>query len=73
MTDKSKPAFPFQGALHLYDEVVPACYADGMTLREYYAGLAMQGLCANPGFINIPPATQAVEIADALIAELAKE
>lgn len=48
---------------------------DGMTLREHYAGLAMQGLNANPEWTMLPPegkAQQALEDADALIRELEK-
>jgi hypothetical protein len=44
----------------------------GMTLREYYAGQAMAGLCAN-GSKHIPTsayAEAAVSFADALIAAL---
>lgn len=46
----------------------------GMTLRQHYAGLAMQGLLACPG-IDGPYdeiAAHAVNAADSLIAELAK-
>ena len=47
----------------------------GMTLRQYYAGLAMQGMLANaeitrPNEVCISEA--AVKIADALLAELEK-
>jgi hypothetical protein len=48
----------------------------GLTKREYFAAMAMQGLCANsiPGshhsFNNT--ANEAVRYADALLAELAK-
>lgn len=53
----------------------------GMTLREYYAGLAMQGLLANgesPGYAGLAQregfhestAIIAVRMADALIAKL---
>lgn len=50
---------------------------NGLTKREYFAGLAMQGLCAyngssgsNAGPGNI--AVRSLEIADALLAELNK-
>ncbi len=43
----------------------------GMTKREYFAAMAMQGLCADP---HRPPvydiAKLAVKMADALLAEL---
>ena len=46
-----------------------------LTKREYFAGLAMQGLCADPNnhdlFSSIEHAAQnAVAIADVLLAEL---
>lgn len=45
----------------------------GITLRQHYAGLAMQGLVVNRGSINRGVTAQiAVEIADALISELYK-
>jgi hypothetical protein len=45
-----------------------------MTLREYYAGLAMQGLLANAprSLPSGQTAAVAVDHADALLAELAK-
>ena len=49
---------------------------NGLTKREYFAAMAMQGLCANsiPGNQHIPNnlASEAVVYADALIAELSK-
>lgn len=48
-----------------------------ISLREYFAGLAMQGLCANsiPGTQHQPKnlAIEAVSISDALIAALNSE
>ena len=46
----------------------------GMTLRQYYAGLAMQGILAHPEGFTTPEgyAKDAVAQADALIAELDK-
>lgn len=47
--------------------------APGMTLREYYAGLAMQGVCANSDSTDwtaASVATVAVALTDALIAAL---
>jgi hypothetical protein len=65
--DMSKQVFP--GTNDMYD---------GMTLREYYAGLAMQGFCANESVTDsqgdgLVIARAAVKHADALIAELNKE
>lgn len=49
---------------------------EGLTKREYLAGLAMQGICANPT-TDIKPhgeaiAIIAVECADALLKELSE-
>lgn len=46
-------------------------FARDMTMRDYFAGLAMQALIDNDGlFLEIP--TQAYEIADAILKERAK-
>jgi len=46
----------------------------GMNLREYYAGLAMQGLFTNHRNEDIAAlASDAVRIADALLEELSKD
>ena len=46
----------------------------GMTKREAFAMAAMQGLCADPDMPGITSSVQlAVELADALLAELDKE
>jgi hypothetical protein len=46
-----------------------------MTLREHYAGLAMQGLLSDGGYYTDPTegARLAIAHADALIAELQRE
>ena len=46
----------------------------GLTKREYFAGLALQGLLANPEIPigELSNATEAVEYADALITALNK-
>jgi hypothetical protein len=52
-------------------------YQAGLTKREYFAALAMQGLiaCQHDGFTGdeIAVVTRAVRYADALLAELDKE
>ena len=51
-------------------------HVGGLTIREYYAGLAMQGLLAGRmGYQTTPEhwCQTAVAMADALLAELAKE
>lgn len=51
---------------------------DGMTLLEHYAGLAMQGMLANVGILEqagldvTKVAVDAIDYAQALIAELEK-
>lgn len=49
----------------------------GMTLREYFAAKAMQGLLSNPGQIDTTNykwvAENAIGYADALLAELSKQ
>lgn len=70
MTKHHERAFP----LH------PGIMADwqdnaGMTKREYFAGLALQGLLVTKAIEHLSAqhvAKQAVKFADALIAELAK-
>ena len=66
-TIKEKSAFPF----FPYDQ--------GLTKREYFAGLAMQGLLGSPATINNKSdktpqdiASASVFVADALIVELNK-
>jgi len=67
MTDISKPAFPRPASDYNYSQ-------DGMTLREYYAGQVLAGLCADPNLIAQygSLAKTCVGLADALIAELNK-
>ena len=60
------PAFPIPGPL----------FAIGLTKRELFAAMAMQGIASNPNAATIEGpdvvAGAAVEAADALLAELAK-
>lgn len=76
MKYKSKPAFPLLVNRVWNGHVVPDFYAEGMTLREYYAGLAMQGMLC--GDIHITKdfdfiIKKSIEYADTLIAELEKK
>jgi len=54
----------------------PGYSNSGMTIREHFASLALQGLCANylrenvSGWSNKTYAVEAVSLADALIEEL---
>jgi hypothetical protein len=61
-----RPAFPTNESSEL--NLIP-----GMTLREYAAIKAMQGIVARTGQHQDYTAKDAVKCADALIAELAKE
>ena len=73
MTDGNEMAFArpaYQYASGSYDQP-----SDGMTKREYFAALAMQGLCSNPHYTNHVGwyedlKMDAVQQADNLIAEL---
>lgn len=70
MSKANEPAFPVHGRPH-----APGAILDGLTKREYFAALAMQGMCGLPsGSYSYPGqlAIEAVETADALLAELAK-
>lgn len=62
--NRKEPAFPVNHTPY-----------EGRTKREYFAGLAMQGLLADQSRTLFPAqyAEMAVECADALLAELAKE
>jgi len=80
MTEKAK---------QLGQETVEPCYVvtntdkkgeitveihDGLTKREYFAVMAMQGLCVNDGFLTTEILTaQSIRHADALLEELSKE
>jgi hypothetical protein len=64
-----QPAFPAPGTM--YQGATP-----GMTLRQYYAGVALQGLLAqDPASLDrvrLTPTQRAVAFADDLLAELNK-
>lgn len=64
---KNESAFPV---------VLPDYVAGGLTKREYFAAIAMQGILANPecmGLTDSETAKCAIGNADALIQELSKE
>lgn len=76
------PAFPSRTVSYVRatpDGHIDPVYQDstGMTLRQHYAGLAMQGIMSAEGqdvvYSLEMVATRSVAIADALIAELEKE
>jgi hypothetical protein len=63
------PAYPVLQTLSGHVGMVSA----GLTKRELFAAMAMQGLCANPGFADINShaiASYATNQADALLAAL---
>lgn len=66
-----EPAYPVTNL-----EVDPKSnFRAGLSMRQYFAAMAMQGLCANSsleGWIDKDRAREAVYCADALIAELNK-
>lgn len=72
MENENRSAFPLPND-------VPQDYSgsniDGLTKREYFAGLALQGLCANQ-FLDYksPKETvrKAIDLADFLLSELDK-
>jgi hypothetical protein len=67
MPDNGGPAFPTSRP----PNIVGGRY-DGMTVRDYFAAAALQGICAQG--VQIPPvaATQAYRLADAMIDEREK-
>lgn len=80
--NKNLPAFPdtMRAAPQSYINQYPENWPTGLTKREYFAGLAMQGLMAcndKGGFNSIEDSCAeaahfAVKAADALLAELSK-
>lgn len=69
------PAFPVVGMAQLGTQEVYAIFQSGMTLRDYFAAKAMQGLLATPdmgGLFWEELAHRSVKMSDALLAELAK-
>lgn len=56
------------------DEPIAYVEFEGLTKREYFAGLAMQGLAARGAYIpTVNAAEAAVKMADALIEALNKD
>ena len=71
-TNTGGPAFPLS-TVDPYDRRVTSC--DGMTLLDYFAGLAMQGLLSDPNIKARPLdfAIRAYAMADAMIEYRNKE
>ena len=73
MQDKNTPAFPVDD--REYDQNDNwSIYCGGLSKREYFAGQALAGLCANPEVMSAYPSETVVEMsvnaADAIIKEL---
>lgn len=62
----SEPAFP------VIDPINKAFTKKGLSKREYFAGLAMQGLMSNPDYGLIDIAKESIAIADRLLEQLEK-
>lgn len=80
MSLADKPAFPSTMLVSKNGTYIDNFGEDGMTLRQYYAGLAMQGIIAScPSGMDATKipfedwAKSAVKQADALIKELEKK
>ena len=72
--NENELAFPFQ-----FGDSFGGNAHEGLTKREYFAGLAMQGILSKAGFsaahndLHQYLAQEAVKFADALLTELANE
>ena len=65
MKNSEKPAYPIQTDRELnYDD------ANGLTKREYFAAMAMQGLLASGARLNVDE--RSIEYADELLKQLEK-
>jgi hypothetical protein len=67
MKDNGGSAFPVPNDANVNDE-------KGMSLRDYFAAAALQGLIVNGQTVNVhcPLSVRAYEIADAMLAERSK-
>lgn len=83
MKNENRPAYPLSGDYY-QNEIgrgkAPDVY-QGLTKREYFAAMAMQGLCANPN-VSVDKsqadvvqfyATVSIKFADELLRQLDKE
>lgn len=75
-----EPAFPrdFNAVAYTAGDgplelTIPDPGPPGMSKRELFAAMAMQGLCANSGFNRETIEEESIDCANALLAELAKE
>lgn len=78
MENKDTPAFPVLEMQSIGGKQFLDCTAPGLTKREYFAVMAMQGICASEYPKDMPQsfadwaAEMATCCADALIEELSK-
>lgn len=74
MSLADKPAYPVP-MVPLFEGGFTEVARPGLTIRQYFAGLAMQGMLSDGSYVDTPSteiARGAVQMADALIAELEK-
>lgn len=79
---KDEPAFPHPEHWHVDDQAIHKLKG-GLTKREYFAAMAMQGFCANSFYVDnvqghhkkmaVHIAEDAIMCADALIKELERD
>lgn len=71
----TKPQYPDKGSINGSYSAFPKQYgSSGLTKRELFAAMAMQGMMADPSVYDIEfAASAAVKAADALLAALAEE
>ena len=76
MNNADNPAMPIVINEYNYETLkpVPLGTLSGLTKREYFAAMAIQGLCTHSGDYHTPEnlASDAVMYADALLKELEK-
>lgn len=73
--EHNPPAFPVSVPGHTYGDgssEIPYVAQEGMTIRDYFAGKAMQGIIANEGWASAPEniekdAQRAYQYADAML------
>jgi hypothetical protein len=62
MNDRYTAAFPI-----VLPDNVSGAYEDGMTLRDYFAGQVLAGLCADPGVLFDDAPATAYKLADLMM------
>ena len=66
--DDGGPAFPFGQVSEATGQPINGFFNPGMTLRDWFAGMALAGLLANPSLGDDSAPTYAFFLADAMIA-----